>query len=102
VCEITSVSKYISTNTRMRKIMSNMILSIRIICLAPKWLLLFTSALAAYDRDRISTYIFGAGVIVLIALIIDILTLPVPYKIMDVIAIGIYFMILDKARKCRI
>jgi len=73
-----------------------------IICLAPKWLLLFTSALAAYDRDRISAYIFGAGVIVLIALIIDILTLPVPYKIMDVIAIGIYFMILDKARKCRI
>ena len=73
-----------------------------VFCLVPKWLLLFTSALAAYDHDRISAYIFSLGFVVLIALIIDILTLPVPYKIMDVIAIGIYFMILNKARKCRI
>ena len=72
------------------------------ICLVPKWLLLFTSALAAHDRDPISAYIFGMGFIVLIVLIIDILTLPMSYKIMDVIAIGIYFMILNKARKCRI
>lgn len=72
------------------------------ICLVPKWLLLFTSALAAYDRDPISAYIFSLGFVVLIVLIIDIITLPVFYKIMDMIAIGIYFMILNKVHKCRI
>lgn len=65
----------------------------------PKWILLFFSVFLAYEHDFISVLARVLGVLALVALIIDIITLTTLYKVIDIMFIGICYMILRRVHK---